>query len=337
MERITIIGVGPLGASIGLGLMKRRLKNTEVVISSGDRRVLNTISKLGAANQTIGNLRDAVSGSQLVVIDAPIGEIRELLEAIGPILDDGAVVTDTNAIKTPILKWADTYLPRNVDFVGGHPLPKRIPDSVDSADASIFTEACYTVTTEKSVDQSSVRTVVGLIEALGAQPIFLDPSEHDSYAAAMQYLPIVISSAFVNTTAGSNGWREMHQLADNNFSTFSHLSSNDPLDNEAVCHASPEALVHWLDQFIVELYKYRNQIKDKDEQLLERFVDSWELHARWEANAVVPDDRTKLPSAGESMANAFFGEKLTQRMRGLRGDQKETQSFKYSTKDRNQM
>ena len=129
----------------------------------------------------------------------------------------------------------------------------------------------------------------------------------------------------------------MHRLADNNFSTFSHLSSNDPLDNEAVCHASPEALVHWLGQFIDELKEYQTQIKEKNEHLLERFVNSWELHARWEANAVVPDDRTKLPSAGESMANAFFGEKLTQRMQGLRGDQKETKSFKYSPKDRNQM
>lgn len=334
MERITIIGVGPLGVSIGLGLMKRRLHNTEVVISSGDRRVVNALSKMGAANETVSNLRSAVEGAQLVILDVPIGEMRELLEAIGPILDEGAVVTDTSATKTHILEWAETYIRDGVDFVGGHPLPKRMPNSIESADPSIFTDARYTVTPGKSADESSIRTVVGMIEALGSKPLFLDPAEHDSYAAAMHYLPLVMSSAFVNATAGSDGWREMHELADTNFDNFSRLASNDPLDNEAVCFASPDALVHWVDELIGQLYNYRNQIKDRDERLLERFVTSWELRARWEADAVVPDERIRLPSAAESMATAFFGDKLAKRMKSLRGEDDEKKRFQYFRKNR---
>ena len=334
MERITIIGVGPLGASIGLGLMKRRLRDTEIVISSADRTVLNTLSKIGAADQTISSLRSAVDGAQLVILDVPVGEMRELLEAIGPILDQGAVVTDTSATKIPILAWADTYIRDGVDFVGGHPLPKRMPNSLMSADPGIFTDARYTITPGKHTDESSIRTVVGMIEALGSKPLFLDPSEHDSYAAAMHYLPVVISSAFVNATAGSTGWREMHELADARFDTFSRLASNDPLDNEAVCLANPEALVHWVDQLIGQLYEYRNQIKEKDERLLERFVDSWELRARWEADAVVPDDSTRLPSATESMASAFLGDKLAKRMQSLRGDGEDKKRFEYFRKKR---
>lgn len=314
--------------------MKRRLNNTEVVISSGDRGVMNTVSKMGAADQTIANLRNAIDGAQLVVLDVPIGEMREMLEAIGPNLTEGAVVTDTCAIKTPILEWAEMYVRKGVDFVGGHPLPKRMPASIDSADPSIFTDARYTVTPGTATDETSVGTVIGLIEALGSKPLFLDPHEHDSYAAAMHYLPLVMSSAFVNTTAGSDGWREMYQLADTNFDDFSRLASNDPLDNEAVCLASPDALVHWLDQLIVQLYGFRNHIKEKDDQLLHSFVDSWELRARWEADAVVPDDGPRLPSARESMATAFFGEKLAMRLQGLRGEGQDKDSFEYFRRDR---
>ena len=334
MERITIIGVGPVGASIGLGLMRRDLKNTEVVISSGDRKITSAVSKMNAANQTIGNLRSAVEGAQLVVLDVPIGEMRELMEAIGPVLDEGAVVTDTSATKTPVLEWAETYIRSDVDFVGGHPLPKRMPNSVEYADASIFTDARYTITPGKKADESSIRTVVGLVEALGSKPLFLDPAEHDSYAAAMHYLPLVMSSAFVNATAGSDGWREMHELADASFDSFSRLASNDPLDNEAVCLASPDALVHWVDQLIGQLYGIRNQIKEKDELLLESFVNSWELRARWEADAVVPDSGPKLPSASQSMATAFFGDKLAQRMQSLRGEGEDKSRFDYFRKNR---
>ena len=329
MERITIIGVGPIGASIGLGLMRRKLNNTEIVISSGDRKVMDTVSKIGAADSTDGNLRSAVSGAQLVVIDTQIGELHELLEAIGPILDSGAVVTDTSATKTPVLRWAKQYLRTGASYVGGRPLTKRIPHSVESADPTIFAGANYTVTPAKDADESSINTVIGLIEALGAHPLFLDPSEHDSYAAAMHYLPIVMASAFVTTTAGSDGWREMHQLADEGFDRYSHLAANDPMDNEAYCLANPEALVHWLDQIILELYSYRNDIAEGKSELLEKFVDAWEMRARWEADAVVTKGGAILPSARDSMATAFFGQKLADRLHSNDDDKKE-QQLKYS-------
>ena len=52
MERITIIGVGPVGASIGLALMARNLRNTEVVITSKERNVMSAVSKMNAAHVT---------------------------------------------------------------------------------------------------------------------------------------------------------------------------------------------------------------------------------------------------------------------------------------------
>ena len=44
----------------------------------------------------------------------------------------------------------------------------------------------------------------GLAKAIGSQPYFLDPSEHDSYSSAVDILPSVISAAFVDTTANSD-------------------------------------------------------------------------------------------------------------------------------------
>ena len=326
MERITIVGVGPVGVSIGQSLMKRNLKNTEVVITSGDRAVMSAVSKMDAAHKTIGGLRQAVETAQLVILDAPLGELHELMEVIGPSIEPGAVVTDTVSVKGPVMKWASEYLPSDASFVGGHPLLKEVPLSIEDADPAIFAGAKYTVTPGDSSDEQSIRTVVGLIEALGARPIFLDPAEHDSYAAAMHHLPVVISSAFVNSTAGSQGWREMHMLAESQFETFGRHATNDPLDNEAVCLADPESLVHWIDELILELYAFRTEIKDSSEELIERFVNAWELRAKWEADAVVPQDGVRIPSAGESIASAMLGEKLAERLRALRRKEEESEN-----------
>ena len=320
MERITIIGGGPIGVSIGQSLMRRNLSNTEVVITSGDRGVLSTVSKMDAAHRTVSGLGTAIDGAQLIILDTPIGELREMMESIGPSVDPGAVVTDTANIKGPVMRWAGEFLPKDATFIGGHPLLKAPPESLQEADPSVFAGAKYTVTPSEAADDQSIRTVVGLVEALGARPIFLDPSEHDSYAAAMHHLPVVMSSAFVTATAGSAGWREMHQLAESQFNSFGKHASNHPLDNEAMCMANPEALVHWVDQLILELYNYRNEISEDGDALLERFGKAWELRAKWEADAVVPRDGPNLPSARDSMMGAMLGSKLADRLSSSKKD-----------------
>ena len=312
---------------MGMALMDRRLSNTEIVITSGDRNVVSAASKLGAANRTITSMRNAVEDAHLVILDAPISEMREIMDTIGPYVESGAVVTDTSNVKGPVMKWSEEFLPRDANFIGGFPLLKSTPESIEASSADVFNGAKYTITPTTNSDQQSIRTVVGLVEALRASPMFLDPAEHDSYAAAMHHLPVILSSAFVTATAGSDGWREMHLLAESQFNTFGKHASNDPLDNEALCLANPDSIVHWVDQLILELYNYRNNIKEVDsdggDALLDRFIKAWELRAKWEADAVVPREGAHLPSAGESMMSAMLGEKLAQRIRGAGKDDEE--------------
>ncbi len=328
MERITIIGTSVVGVSIGMALKKANLRNTEIVGSSGDRDALKIAAKAGAYDEDTSNLRNAVRGAQMIILDSAFTQTRELLEAIAPIVEDGCVVSDTCSAKVKSLEWAAELLPRSVDFVGGRPLIKKPSVNLEDASAELLQEAQYCITPGQSASQESVRTVVGMVELIGAKPLFLDAHEHDSYAVAMEVLPTVLSSAFVTATAGSDSWREMHRLAAGTFSEYSRLASEDPLDNEASCYANPNALVHWLDRYITELYAYRNMINDSDDSLVNTFISAWENRAKWDAGAVVNTGENNLPSAGESMANAFFGERLTQRYRQATGSEKK-QSWIY--------
>lgn len=328
MERITIIGTSPIGVSMGLALKSAKLKNTEIVGTSGDRQALSIANKKGAYDKTEGLLRPAVEGAQLIVLDLPFTEMRDMLEAIGPIVDDDCVITDTCSTKVKIKEWAENYLPKNVSFVGGHPLVKREHSMMDDATANLFTGAEYCLMPGVSSNQQSVKTVVGFIEMLNAKPLFLDPHEHDSYVTAMDMLPVVMSSAFTSTVANSESWREMHKLTGKNFAHYSNLSSTDPLDNDAACMANADSLVHWIDKYITELYAFRNKLKDGSEELVQSFIDSWQEHAKWEAGVVVQDNTTKLPTSRESMTTAFFGERLAKRYGQMTGEKKDSWVYK---------
>lgn len=315
---------------MGMALKQARLSNTEVVGTSRDRDELTVATKVGAVDKAESNLRAAVEGAQLVILNATIADTKELLENLGPALEDGCVVTDTGSMKLRAIEWAEASLPKGVSFVGGHPLIKKSLRSMQDADHTVFQNIAYCVIPAKSADQESVKTVVGLVEMLGAKPLFMDAHEHDSYAVAMTQLPIVMSAAYVTATAGSPAWREMHRLAASEFREFSALAAGDPLDNETACLANAEEMVRWLDQLILELYSYRNQIAERSDSLIDALIKAWEARARWEAGAVVEDNsRPTLPSASESMAMAFFGERLVSRYKQMK-DKDDKKSWKYT-------
>ena len=330
MARITIIGSGPIGVSVALGLKRAQLKNTEIIGSGADPRALAQASKMGAMDKTIGSVRSAVDGAQVVILDTTLPHTRDIMEAVGHILPDGCVVTDTGRAKAQVMEWAERYLPPRVSYVGGHPIPKSPVTGLQDASDSLFHNADYCIIPAKSARPEAVETVVNMVEALGANPLFVDAKEYDSYAAAMAHLPLVISAALVTSTSNSGSWKEMYRMASPEFRELSRLAFNDPEDSHTASLASPEALVHWLDQMIAELYQYRNQIKDGSEKLLESFVKGWEIRARLDADALSDDVGPRIPTAGETMAGVMLGEHLMNRYRELTG--KSRKSWEYYKK-----
>ena len=181
----------------------------------------------------------------------------------------------------------------------------------------------------KKADAQAIKTVVSMVEAIGAVPYFLDPIEHDSYSAAVDVLPMVISAAFVNTTAGSDSWKEMYKTASRAFDQQSMASSDDPIDAETQCLTVSQPLIHWIDQMIHSMNKIRSQLSEDSDDLIESFITAWEQRARWETGAIGDDDsRPTLPTAGESMASVLLGDKLAKRFTKL-GDADKRSSWKY--------
>ena len=321
MDRITILGMGPIGVSIGLGLKRAGLKDTEIMGTDGRSRALGQASKMGAIDKSTGNLRSAMRGASLVVMDTPYSETREFMEAIGPILREGCTVTDTGPVKVQVQEWAKKYLPPGVSFVGGHPLPPRTMTSLDEADAAIFDGAGYCVVADETADPESVRTVAGMVEAIRAKPVFMSPEEHDSYAAAMSQLPIALSAALVTAVSDSPGWRDMARIAGAEFNDVSRLASTDPEDNAIAFLGNPDRLVDWLGRLIEELGSYRDQIKSGNDEMLESLIRGWEEMARLESGAATEENAFLGPAAptmGQSMGGMLVGRRFLERSQQMK-------------------
>ena len=58
------------------------------------------------------------------------------------------------------------------------------------------------------------------------------------------------------------------------------MSDTDPRESEAILLSNSEEMVMWIDSIIAELFKYRENISAKSDELFESLVYSWEEHAK---------------------------------------------------------
>src|SRR5687767_15982667 len=109
-SRLSILGVGLLGGSIGLAVQSV-LKSCKVVGYGHRRSTLDTALQTGAVNEVYDDPAQAVRGADLVVLCTPVRTFPELLRAIGPALEPGALVTDVGSTKRSIVEAAEQMLP----------------------------------------------------------------------------------------------------------------------------------------------------------------------------------------------------------------------------------
>ena len=326
MDKITIIGLGLIGGSIGLGLKQKASDKVEVSGYDKELEAGRKAEKLKAVDKAHWKLEDAVKDAKMVIIATPVLAIREMLELISDMVPPGCVVTDTGSTKSEIMNWAEEYLPREVSFVGGHPMAGKEFSGIDAADANLFQNARYAVIPGRRAKEEAVRAVLGMVELLEARPYFLDAMEHDSYVAAVSHLPIIVSSALVSVTTKSPSWREMSKMAATGYRDVSRLASGDPVMNLDISVTNRDNLLHWVEQAIQELRHFHNMIgKTANEEGLEALGDTfskvWQNREKWlvryESGEEQDDELVpagpEIPTFGSQMIDMVVGSKLRER------------------------
>src|SRR6185436_1754845 len=125
--RITIIGMGLIGTSLGMALRsadEREAPLGQIYVTGYDKNNRATSDARGrlAIDREARNLGEALREAQLVVVAVPVQAVREVFAAIAPVLPHGAVVTDVASAKSQVVAWARELLPGTVEFIGGHPM-----------------------------------------------------------------------------------------------------------------------------------------------------------------------------------------------------------------------
>lgn len=279
--RITIIGLGLIGASIGLAL-SRQQRDFEIVGHDKSPAAAGQAKKLEAVDKTEWNLLNACDGAGLVILALPLGAIRETMQALAGELASGAVILDTASVKAPVQVWADELLPPTVTFVGTHPIVASDQTGTAGARADLFERCSWAICPSPNTSESAVKTASDLAARLGAQPHFLDAVEHDGLTAAVEQLPALASMALLTNAVSQPGWREMRRLAGGQFESSTRLVSVDPHVFSDAMLLNAEQAVRWIDGFIDNMAAWRDLLAAGDRDTIDKaFVDAAAARDRW--------------------------------------------------------
>ncbi|HEY7064678.1 MAG TPA: prephenate dehydrogenase [Chloroflexota bacterium] len=313
-QRVAIVGLGLIGASLGLAL--HRLSPAPQVVGYDRSGEVRTRAARRHAVDRIahGGAEHAVEGADLVILATPVRAVAPLLAEIAPHLAPGAVVTDTGSTKEQVVLAAAEAAPE-VAFVGGHPMAGKLTHGTDDASAALFDGTVYCLTPTADTPRAAVERAVELIEAVGARPHFLDAAEHDGLVAAISHLPYLLASTLMSATSGDAGWPEMALLAAGGFATMTRLAEGEPEMYADVCLTNREAIVRQLDRYAAALDELRAAVAAGDESLRARFAAARERHQDWEAGRVLPPGGASL--APEVRAhNPFLPQRWQNALRG---------------------
>src|SRR5689334_18382269 len=106
--RISILGVGLLGGSIGLALKARAGDQRTRVVGYAHRpATLEAALSRGAVDAATDDAARAVADAELVILCTPVGLFGEMLRRIAPALHAAAIVTDVGSTKRSVVQLAE--------------------------------------------------------------------------------------------------------------------------------------------------------------------------------------------------------------------------------------
>jgi len=193
-KQISIIGVGLLGASIGLALKKKRLAAR--VVGIGRRKSsLKEAKRIGAIDRWTLDIDDGVRDADIVIIATPVNIIVEKARQVFKFAPSGVLVFDIGSVKEEIVAAVEKIVPRDKYFIGTHPMAGSEKRGAAFADDGLFKGCTVILTRTRKTKKRTLEEIKRFWKMLGVGNVeIISPQQHDKIVARVSHLPHSVAS-----------------------------------------------------------------------------------------------------------------------------------------------
>jgi len=288
-QKITLVGVGLLGGSLGLAVRQRRLAG-EVVGYVRRAASITECQKLGVVDKADTDLWRAVEKADLVIFCTPLAQMRELVEKMLPALQRGALVTDVGSVKASVVQELEPLIASaGAQFIGSHPMAGAERMGPAAARADLFVNAICAVTPTANSKPASVEKIEELWRDVGALPVRLNPELHDDLVSRSSHLPHVVAAELANYVLSPVHPKEQAMLCANGFRDTTRIASGSPEMWRDISLANRKNLARVLGVFIEDLQEFQLALENADVKAIEEFfAKGKERRDAWRGQSASP-------------------------------------------------
>jgi len=264
IRNVAIVGVGLIGASLGLGLQDNNQIENVVGIDQ-DPRHLQQALDINAIDRE-ADLKAGVKDADLVIVAVPVGSIEKVVEQVLLHTKSGTIITDVGSTKSDLVsKLEQKAVDKDCSYIGGHPMTGSEISGPIAADKYLFENAIYVLTKTEKTDRASLKELKSLVEELEAQTLILSPTEHDQTVAVTSHLPHLVAVNLMQVVAEYEGDDDLiSSLIAGGFRDTTRIAAGDPEMWKDIFLKNRELILNAVDVFEDKLAEFKEIIVTAD-------------------------------------------------------------------------
>lgn len=298
-KKISIYGLGNIGYNIGKKLIE---KNNNINVQGFDiTKEKSTIAnESNAITKEMKSYVDSIEDCDILIISTPTSSTYEIFESLSGIISNKTIIFDICSSKRAISEWSYDLLPDN-EIIGLYPFINH--DSILNNNWGLIS---YRNTKDNVTNMANtfVQEMEGLV-------INIDITEHDSFVALTETMPMILSSNLLNLSNSNSSWKEVYKYFNNDdFKLFSSSLDNDPIKIFSSISTNNDLLLEWIKLYISELVKLQKLLENNLEKDIAELVNkTWEDRLKITNNIDPSIDTGEniIPSSSENMLSLFIG------------------------------
>ncbi len=258
--RITIIGTGLMGCSMGMALKKSGHYITGV---DNNPVHLEKAHLMGGIDEW-ATIDDALATTELAIICVPVDTIYNLIFPVLDKLPEGAVAMDMGSTKADICHRAGEH-PNRRQFVAVHPMAGVEHSGPMAAHVDLYLHARVIICDAQKSSSAALNTVLGILQEIRMKVIFMDSTDHDRQLALVSHLPQFIAYALASLsdfdTEANKDWV---QLGGGGLQSSIRLGKSDAAMWIPIFTQNQQFILQYIDRYVENLNHLKSLVETND-------------------------------------------------------------------------
>jgi len=273
MKKLYIFGVGLIGGSIALKARDLNIFDEIIGIGRVGGNSLEGLVKAGVLDCSLKEIDNNIKKASLIIISAPVGQTKLILEKIEPFLDSNTIITDVGSTKSNIMNEARLVLKDKFSqFIGSHPIAGSEKHGASAATKDLFHKKNIILTSHEENPLGQITKLTKFWESLGGIVTNMGSDVHDQIFSTVSHLPHLLAFGLVNLINNKKNKDTLLNFAASGFRDFSRIAASSPEVWRDISIQNRSSIIEDLKLFQKEITKLTNLLEKKDQEQLEEYV-----------------------------------------------------------------